>query len=129
MGRVSFVCVAIALLSCLVTASATAAPGGFTVIGVESPGGTATISSESLLSGGHKIGHDRTVCALGRVTTCQTTFFVPKGTIRTRSHPATSAAVFTLRLSGGTGIYKGVGGTVTVRSITRGQERETFKFT
>jgi hypothetical protein len=116
------------LLGMLGVAPAAAAPRSFTVVGVETAGGTAALSGENLFSGTTKVGHDRTVCSLGRVTTCQTTFFLAHGTVKTRMHPATSAHAFTLKLSGVSGIYKGVAGTVTVDVISSTRERETFKF-
>jgi hypothetical protein len=105
------------------------APPGFTALGIETPGGSAALSGENLFSGKHKIGHDRTVCTLGALTECQTTFFLAKGTVKTRRHPSTSAHAFTLNLTGVSGIYKGVSGTVTVHVINSTRERETFKFT
>jgi hypothetical protein len=127
MGRASLTCFITGVLCMLGVASAAAAPAGFTVVGVETAG-SATSSNENLLSGTHKVGHDRTVCVVGAVRECQTTFFLAKGTVKTRMHVGTSAHVFTLKLTGVSGIYKGTSGTVSVHVINSTHERETFKF-
>lgn len=128
MRRASLTCFITGLLCTLGVASAAATPAGFTVVGVETAG-SPTFSDENLLSGTHKVGHDQTICVLGAVKECQTTFFLAKGKVRTRMHAATSAHVFTLKLTGVSGIYKGTSGTVTVHVINSTHERETFKFT
>jgi hypothetical protein len=125
-GLVSAVVVALFVVP---VATASAKPRSFTVIGVESPGGSATVSGETLFAGTHKVGHDRTVCTPGRVTACRTTFFLQTGTIQTPDAEATNGSTFTLRLVKGTGSYRGAKGTVTVHVLDSTHERESFKFT
>jgi hypothetical protein len=110
--------------------TAFAAPRSFTVVGVESgQSNSATTRGETeiLLSGTKQIGHDRTVCSNGAVSTCRTTFYFATGTIRTRGR-STNATSFSFAIVGGTGAYKRAAGTVTVHVLSATRERETFSF-
>ncbi len=110
--------------------TATAAPRSFTVVGVQSgQSNSATTRGETevLLSGTKQIGHDRTLCNNGAVSTCRTTFYFAAGTIRTRGR-STNATNFSFAIVGGTGAYEGVTGTLSVHVLSATRERETFTF-
>jgi hypothetical protein len=129
--RRSVWCWCVASAAAVATAStAIAAPRSFTVVGVESGQSTSATTrgeTEVLRSGTKQIGHDRTVCNNGAVSTCRTTFYFAAGTIRTRGR-STNATNFSFAIVGGTGAYEGATGTLSVHVLSATRERETFTF-
>jgi hypothetical protein len=119
----------VAGVAAIAPAVAVATPSSFTVVGVESGqtnSATTRGETEILLSGKKQVGHDRTVCNNGSVSTCRTTFYFDSGgTIRVRGR-STNATSFQFAIVGGTGPYKGATGSVSVDVLSATRERETF---
>lgn len=122
----SVLCLA-ALAVTVSAAPASAKPRSFTVIGVQSPNGTSTTSTQNLFSGNRKVGHDQITCERGQVSICSTKFFFKTGTITIQGR-ATNAKTFAFPIVAGTGAYKGAKGSVTVHVLSATRERETFNF-
>jgi hypothetical protein len=77
----------------------------------------------------HAIGHTSMVCTSVTLATqsCAATFFLPRGEIVTQGEVGTRL-IYALAVTGGTGLYENVHGTLTVTSLQRNPERDLLVF-
>jgi hypothetical protein len=118
----------------------------FTVIDVGAPGpalgqGDQIISADKVFKNGKEIGTDGVVCTVVNATqdalTCQwvMTLSLPDGQLTLQgiadgpTGPPTEPLAFTLAVTGGTGHYRGAGGSADILDNPGGTEQVTVRLT
>jgi len=130
------------LAACILPDQSSALPGPAVinitdkVISVKKAG-RLTITQAQLLVRTKQIGNSATLCTyLGKGQTfgtgtsmCTVVYRFPKGPIVATGLVARGALVFVLTITGGSGYYTGVGGTITSNAVRPGRNKLYFQLT